>query len=89
MNRYRPDPDALAATLTDGAVLLNLRTNRYHSLNATGARVWQLLVEGRNDEEIIRTMISEFDVTAEVATREIASIIGALSAAELIIPNDD
>ena len=52
-------------------MLLNLRTNRYHSLNETGARVWQLLVEGQGDGDIARTLTMEYDVTEQVATAEL------------------
>jgi hypothetical protein len=89
VSRYRAGADALAATLADGAVLLNLRTNRYHSLNETGARVWQLLLEGHAEEEIAKILPSEYDVTEEVARVEIAAIIAALKAAQLLVPNDD
>ena len=89
MTRYRADPDALAATLADGAVLLNLRTNRYHSLNETGARVWQLLVEGKSRDEIVSGITTEYTVAEDVATKEITAVIEALTAAQLIIPHDD
>ena len=89
MSRWRPDKDALAATLTDGAVLLNLRTNRYHSLNDTGARVWQLLVEGRTESEIVGTLTAEYEVSEEQARRETGSIIAALEAAQLIVVSND
>ncbi|HUO50997.1 MAG TPA: PqqD family protein [Gemmatimonadaceae bacterium] len=86
--RYRAAADALAATLTDGAVLLNLRTKRYYSLNETGTRIWELLLEGRTEEEIIGAMCGEFDVGEDVARREIAMVIAALRAQDLIVPDD-
>jgi len=86
--RYKPDCDALAATLADGAVLLNLRTNRYHSLNETGARVWQLLVEARSEDEIVAALVTEYDVSEKIARQETISIIAALQAAQLIVSHD-
>jgi len=89
MTRYKPDKDALAATLADGAVLLNLRTNRYHSLNDTGARVWQLLVDGHSEGEIAGALTAEYDVSEETARKETGSIIAALQAAQLIVLSND
>jgi hypothetical protein len=85
MTRYRAAADALAATLADGAVLLNLRTKRYYSLNETGTRVWQLLIAGRAEEEIVAAMMSEYDVPAATAKAEIGAVIEALCEHELLV----
>ena len=89
MSRFRAGQDALAATLPDGAVLLNLRTNRYHSLNETGTRVWQLLIEGKSEDEIVETMTSEYHVAEPVAREETRAVIMALKAQELIVETTD
>jgi hypothetical protein len=39
----RPHPGVLFQSLPDGAVLLDTRSEVYFGLNATGARIWQLL----------------------------------------------
>jgi hypothetical protein len=84
VTRYRAAPDALAATLSDGAVLLNLRTKRYYSLNETGTRIWQLLLEGRAEEEIVRTLTTEYDVDDTIARREMHAVIESLRDSALI-----
>lgn len=85
MTRWRANPDALAATLAEGAVLLNLRTNRYHSLNATGTRIWALLLEGRAEDEIVRTLSAEYDVSEQVARDETRALIASLNDAGLLV----
>ena len=60
--RYRAIPEALVATLSDGAVLLNLQTKRYFSLNETGTRIWEQVQEGADAESIEGTMIREYEV---------------------------
>jgi len=82
--RYRAAPDALAATLSDGAVLLNLRTKRYFSLNETGTRIWQLLLEGRTEEEIVHALTAEYDVPDTVARDEMRTVIASLRDCALI-----
>ena len=84
MSRWRASPDALAATLAEGAVLLNLRTNRYHSLNATGTRIWALLLEGRAEDEIVQTLSAEYSVEVPVARDETRALIAALNDAGLL-----
>lgn len=85
MTRFRAAGDALAATLSDGTVLLNLRTKRYYSLNETGTRIWQLLLEGRTEGEIVLMMTTEYEVTDAVAHDETHAVIAALQQDELIV----
>lgn len=82
--RYRAAPDALAATLSDGAVLLNLRTKRYYSLNETGTRIWQLLLEGRTEEEIVERLAAEYDVERDTARDEMRVVVASLRDCALI-----
>jgi hypothetical protein len=85
--RYRPTPDALFATLSDGAVVLDIQTKQYFSLNETGARVWALIREGREVEEIIRTLLEEYDVTREEAEEAVTSLVDSLAKEKLIEPS--
>ena len=84
--RYRPTPDALFATLSDGAVVLDIQTKQYFSLNETGARVWALIREGREVEDIISTLLTEYDVTHEAADEAVASLVKSLVGEKLIEP---
>ncbi len=62
--RYRPTSDALFATLSDGAVVLDIQTKKYFSLNDTGARIWALIREGLNTNDIVSVLLGEYDVSA-------------------------
>jgi hypothetical protein len=88
MTRFRAASDALAATLSDGAVLLNLRTKRYFSLNETGTRVWELLLEGRTEEEIVAALLHEYEVSEHVARTEAMAVLAALRDSGLIVVDD-
>src|SRR5689334_8572974 len=57
----RPAADVVARRLGDSAVLIRLNTNRIYELNATGARVWELLSEGATRERVVDTLNQEFD----------------------------
>ena len=47
-----PNPDVVSRRLGDDTVLVHLKTNRIFALNPTGARFWELLLEGMNRGEI-------------------------------------
>jgi len=84
MTRYRIVPDALSASLSDGAVLLQLYTKRYFSLNETGSRIWSLLEQQATDEEIIDALVREYDVEKPEAARAVNQLLDDLVAERLI-----
>jgi len=73
-----PSPDVVSRKLDDNAVLVQLQTNRIYALNDTGARFWELLVEGKSRGEIEATLQHEYDVPAEQVASEIDRLVGEL-----------
>jgi hypothetical protein len=86
VTHYRAVPEALVATLSDGAVLLNLQTKRYFSLNETGTRIWAMVQESSSEEEIVATLLDEDGVDDAVARAEVRRILDELVEAQLIVP---
>lgn len=86
MTRYRIVPDALSASLSDGAVLLHLYTKRYFSLNQTGSRIWSLLEQQSTDDEIVDALVQEYDVERPEAMRAVSQLLDDLVAERLIEP---
>jgi hypothetical protein len=48
----------------DRGVFLNMTANRYHSLNAVGARAWELLETPQTVAQLCERITDEFDVVA-------------------------
>ena len=86
MTRYAVSPDAACASLDDGAVVLNMRTKRYYSLNETGAIVWRLLEDEMAVEDVVARVIELYDVDGAEARRTIAVLLDELAAEALIAP---
>lgn len=84
--RYRPTPDALFATLSDGAVVLDVQRKRCFSLNDTGARLWACVRDGMTDREMVAVLMAEYDVSAEEAGDAVRSLLQSLAAEQLIEP---
>jgi hypothetical protein len=59
--RLRTASDVIARTLGESAVLIRLSTNRIYELNATGARVWDLVVKGATRDDIVAALQQEFE----------------------------
>lgn len=84
--RYRPTSDALFATLSDGAVVLDIQTKKYFSLNDTGARIWALIREGLNTNDIVSVLLGEYDVSASAAREAVSALVASLASQRLIEP---
>jgi len=86
VTRYAISPDAACAAVEDGAVVLNMRTKRYYSLNQTGAMVWRLMEDDLTVEEIIARIVGQYDVDDEEAARTVAVLLDELTAEALVAP---
>ena len=72
--------------ILDGqAVLLNLDSGNYHSLNGTATRVWQSIEAGVDTERIQNSIAGEFDVDPAVVERDVRSVIDDLIERGLLI----
>jgi hypothetical protein len=81
---FVPSTDVVSRRLDDIVVLIHLKTNRIFELNATGARLWELISAGSTVGEIRETMLSEFDVAPAELTNEIAALTQQLESEALI-----
>jgi hypothetical protein len=83
-DRLKPAPDVLARRLPGGAVLVHMRTNRIFELNETGARIWELLHEGLDQQGLLTRLLEEFDVDADRAAAEVEAVLGQLGREGLV-----
>ena len=69
-DKATPDSDVIVTELDGEAVLLNLDTKLYFSLNATGVRIWKLLAEGLTlgqiGDRLFHALLVERDVDSMV-----------------------
>jgi hypothetical protein len=82
----RPHADVVWRRLDDDVVLVQLRTNRIYSLNATAARAWELLCEGLGRSGLERALLEEFDVAPDELGSSLDELLGELSEADLVAP---
>ena len=69
------------------AVLVDLNTKRYYTLNETAMLVWRSLERGQTKAEIVRALTDSYDVTPEQAAAAIERLLSALAAHRLLRPN--
>jgi hypothetical protein len=65
-------------------VLLDFDRGVYYGLNPVGARVWELLAEGKTSEEIIDRLTEEFEVERTDVTNDVAELMDNLQTNGLV-----
>ena len=68
----------LAAEAQGERVILHATEGTYFGLNSTGTRVWDLIEEPRDVNEIASMMTSEFEVALEVLVNDVTEVLSKL-----------
>ncbi|GIW46957.1 MAG: hypothetical protein KatS3mg078_0838 [Deltaproteobacteria bacterium] len=82
---YLKNPSVVCTEIEDGAVLLNLDTKYYYSLNETGLRIWKIMDECRSSLEVAKRLANEYAVSVERAREGVERLMGELEKEGLII----
>ena len=85
-DRVRIPQEVLARQVGEETVMLDLANGTYFGLDPVGARIWQLLVEGKPLVEICDVMEGEYDATRDDIERDLLSLLDDLKAHGLIVP---
>jgi hypothetical protein len=81
-------PEPVATAMPGETVILDARAGRYFSLAAVGARVWELLADGVTFEDLVRTVVAEYDVDRATCEGDMRALLSDLRAAELIVVDE-
>ena len=53
-------------------------------LNDTGRVIWDMLAEGKGEDDIVERFVSEYDVDAASAKRDVSAFIEVLRGADIL-----
>lgn len=76
----------MARQVGDETVILDLASGTYFGLDPVGARVWQLMSEGKTLSEICDSMLDEYEVTRDALESDVIELAQRLNAQGLIVP---
>lgn len=77
-NRVVIPPHVLVRHLDGESVLLNLETERYFGLDATGTRMWELATSLPNIDSAFGKLLDEFDAEPELLRSHLAELLSQL-----------
>ena len=76
--------DVMARQVGDETVLLDLASGNYYGLDPVGARMWQLLSDGKTLVQACDVLLAEYDVTRDALERDIERLVAELGAKGLL-----
>jgi hypothetical protein len=82
---YHKNPDVVTTDLDDGAILLNLNTKYYYTLNETGLSIWQAFDECGDPDAIATKLTDAYDVDRKQASAYLFELLKDLEKEGLII----
>jgi hypothetical protein len=74
----------MARQVGDETVILDLASGTYFGLDPVGARIWELMGEGKTLAQVCDVMQAEFEVTREDIERDVLDLVEKLHAQQLI-----
>ncbi|HSO81704.1 PqqD family protein [Thiocapsa sp.] len=77
-------PQVMTRRVGDEAVVLDLATGTYFGLDPVGARMWELMGEGKTLGEMCDRMLEEYEVTREELERDALRLIEELKGQGLV-----
>jgi Coenzyme PQQ synthesis protein D (PqqD) len=69
----------------EDVVLVDLKTNQVYALNPTGSRVWELLGEYQDRDQVLAELRTEFEVEEPQLAREVDVLLDQLLGAGLLL----
>lgn len=76
------------ATDLDGeVVMMNLEKGQYFMMNQVGSRIWEIIKEPSTVNNIINTLLGEFQVEKNQCKENVVEFLGKLKNADLISIN--
>jgi len=85
-SRYAVPDEVLTAHLEGEAVLLHMDTKNYFRLNATAALLWKGMERGLEREQLLDSLLAEFEVDRPTAAAELDRLLGELADRGLVVP---
>lgn len=77
--RLRPNETDVAAKVIDGeAILINLASGNYYSMDEVGAKIWELIETGASVDELVASIVPLYDVAEKEARGDIERLVETL-----------
>jgi len=77
-------PSVIYRDVSGEFVLLNLQSGVYYGLDPIGSRMWQLLMDERDVDEVCSIMVDEYETSSDVLRADIDRLVNELAEKGLV-----
>lgn len=89
MSRFMVNEAEVAAKVMDGeAILIDLSSGKYYSMDLVGGFVWSLLSSQHSVEETIAAVTAHYEVAEEQAATDVKKLLDELQKEKLIVASN-
>jgi hypothetical protein len=85
-DRVRIPQEVLARQVGEETVMLDLAQGAYYGLDPVGARIWQLLAEGKTLAEVCDAIMAEYEASRDTIEGDLLTLVDDLMKQGLIAP---
>lgn len=90
MGFIKSNDTQIAAKVMEGeAILINLTTGIYYSLDDVGSEMWEAIAQGTSESVLCDWVGSTYGVDAGQASADVAAFIETLRAEQIVLDADD
>jgi hypothetical protein len=79
------NPEVVCTELEDGAILLNMESRFYYSLNTVALDIWRIIATAEGPEDLGRFLVARYDVDEEQARASVSRFVEQLERERLVI----
>jgi Coenzyme PQQ synthesis protein D (PqqD) len=76
--------DISARTIGGETIVLDLPSSQYFAITGIGSRVFELLTEERSVDDLVATILAEYDVDEGTARHDVEAFVDRLRNAKLL-----
>ena len=88
-SRFRINSPRVIHEILDGeAVIVNLESGIYYSADNVGAKIWELIGEGRTLQNVVESLLRSHEGQPADIAKSVESFLAQMLAEELIVPED-
>src|SRR5215475_11511434 len=89
-SRLRPNENEVAAKVIDGeAIIINLATGIYYSMDKVGGEMWELLAAEYRLEEVVAAVTARYEVSREQAQADVERLAAELVQENLLLTSSN
>ena len=81
----RKDDDIVAKVMDGEAVIINLSSGVYYSIDHVGATMWEMIESSSSLEEVVTAILARYDVPQALARDDVLRLAGELLQHELVV----